>query len=107
MSGDPTLRRPRDMVWQDAHYQSVITSLGLQSLSSKERRESLLNMKTTDLVAKLPAFMHWSPTVDGSFIKEEITIGNLKDPGYRRGKPDWCKSIFVGDAAHDVCNLAS
>jgi hypothetical protein len=103
MSGDPTLRRPRNMDWQDAHYNSIISILDLQSLNPEERRRRIRNISTIELVEKLPAFMHWSPTIDGTVIKENITIGKLKDLGYARGKPEWCKKVSVGDAAHDVC----
>jgi hypothetical protein len=102
MSGDPTLRRPRDMKWQDAHFSSIITTLGLQELGLKEGRERMLNMSREEVVEKLPAFMHWSPTIDGTFIKKEITVGQLKDPRYERGKPKWCNEVLVGVAAHDV-----
>ncbi|EPE26321.1 alpha/beta-Hydrolase [Glarea lozoyensis ATCC 20868] len=101
MSGDPTLRRPRDMKWQDSHYQSIITALGLQNLTPKERIEEMLTMHPNEIVDKLPAFMHWSPTIDNTLITDEITVGNLLDPNHRRGKPEWCKKVIVGSAAHD------
>jgi hypothetical protein len=102
MSGDPTLRRPRDMKWQDSHYQSIITTLGLQNLTPQERIEDMLTMHPNEIVDKIPAFMHWSPTIDNILITGDITIGHLLDPIHKRGKPAWCKEVFVGSAAHDV-----
>ena len=102
MSGDPTLRRPRSLEWQDGHYESVTTALGLHEFSPTDRAERLTNMSAKEMVRGLPAFMHWSPTIDGEFIKEEITIGQLHDPGDKRGKPTWLKGVVAGDMLHDV-----
>jgi hypothetical protein len=90
------------MKWQDAHCSSIVKTLGLQDLSSEERRERLLNMPADEIVEKLPAFMHWSQTIDGTFIHEDIIVGQVKDMADARGKPKWCKEVLVGDAAHDV-----
>jgi len=50
----------------------------------------------------LPAFQHWSPTVDGEFISQEVTLGILSDVKNPIGKPAWCEAVMVGDVEHDV-----
>jgi hypothetical protein len=59
-------------------------------------------MSASEITAKLPAFQHWSPTVDGEFISQEITLGILSDVKNPIGKPAWCEAVMVGDVEHDV-----
>jgi hypothetical protein len=102
MSGDPTLRRPRDMPWQNNHYLSISHTLQLTRLSPHENKQYYFNVPAQELAEKLPAFRHWSPVIDGELIRGEVTVGMLSDAGDRRGKPGWCKEVLVGDVAHDV-----
>ena len=59
-------------------------------------------MSASEITNKLPAFQHWSPTIDGKFIPEEVTLGMLSDVNNPVGKPGWCQAIMVGDVEHDV-----
>lgn len=102
MSGDTTLRRPRTMEWQNTHYQTNLKLLGLENDSIESRRKALHNMSAEEMFSKLPAFQHWSPTVDGKFIPAEVTLGMLSDTKSPVGKPMWCGAIMVGDVEHDV-----
>ncbi|KAH8676544.1 Alpha/Beta hydrolase protein [Tricladium varicosporioides] len=97
MSGDPTLRRPRSFAWQDQHLSSLIGKTHLSYPNISELR----GVSSEVLVNSLPSFSHWSPTIDGQYMKDEITIGTLKDRKDERGKPIWCKEVLVGDALHD------
>lgn len=102
MSGDTTLRRPRTMEWQNTHYQTNIKLLGLENASMEARKAALYKLSPEELISKLPAFQHWSPTVDGIFIPFEVTLGMLSDVKNPVGKPEWCEAIMVGDVEHDV-----
>ncbi|PMD31812.1 para-nitrobenzyl esterase [Hyaloscypha variabilis F] len=101
MSGDTTLRRPRTMEWQNTHYQANIKLLGLEKATGEARKAELYNMSASEITAKLPAFQHWSPTVDGEFISQEVTLGILSDVKNPIGKPAWCEAVMVGDVEHD------
>ncbi|KAE9365042.1 alpha/beta-hydrolase [Stipitochalara longipes BDJ] len=101
MSGDTTLRRPRTMKWQNTHYQANIKLLGLEKATAEARKTDLYNASARELTEKLPAFQHWSPTVDGLFIPKEVTLGMLSDLRNPVGKPEWCEAVMVGDVEHD------
>ncbi|TVY82959.1 Lipase, partial [Lachnellula suecica] len=101
MSGDATVRRPRDMAWQNNHYLSISKHLNLTHLSPAANKEHFLNIPANEFVEALPIFSHWSPNIDGEFLKEGAAIGMLRDESDRRDKPDWCKQILVGDCEHD------
>jgi hypothetical protein len=102
MSGDPTLRRPRKMDWQNSHYHANIKLLELDNETPASRRKILYKLSTRDLVMKLPAFQHWSPAVDGDFIPSEVDLGMLSNGFGSVGRPDWCKQIMTGDTFQDV-----
>lgn len=54
---------------------------------------------------KLPPFGAWAPTIDGSYIKDEITIEQIATEGWPTGKPGWCEKVLIGDALGDVLSL--
>ena len=102
MSGDTTLRRPRTMEWQNTHYQANIKLLGLEKETTEARKAELYEMSANEITERLPAFQHWSPTIDGAFIPQEVTLGMLSDVRDPVGKPAWCEAVMVGDVEHDV-----
>lgn len=102
MSGDVTLRGTRKMEWQNSQYDENVKFLALSNVSASERRKAFYEMTAEDLIKKLPMGQHWCPTVDGSYIKENVSMGELADPTNVVGRPDWCKRIMVGDTADDV-----
>lgn len=104
MSGDPMVRRPRDMTWQNNHYLSIAHTLKLTRLSPHANKQYFFNVPAIDLAEALPAFSHWSPVIDGKLIRGEITMGMLRDG---KGRPEWCKEVLVGDTEHDVGPLSS
>jgi hypothetical protein len=90
------------MEWQNTHYQANIKLLGLEKATGEARKAELYNTSASEITAKLPAFQHWSPTVDGEFISQEVTLGILSDVKNPIGKPAWCEAVMVGDVEHDV-----
>jgi hypothetical protein len=101
MSGEVTIRRPQSKEWRDAFNNTNAELLGWNKADS-ELRNILFQTKATDIVNKLPMFQHWTPAVDGDFIPEEFTLGQLADVDSKVGKPEWCKEIMIGDVADDV-----
>ena len=94
------------MEWQNTHYQTNIKLLRLENATPEARKTELYKMSASEITGKLPAFQHWSPTVDGLFIPEEVTLGMLSNIKSAAGKPAWCEAIMVGDVEHDVsCTL--
>jgi hypothetical protein len=102
MSGETTLRRPRTMEWQNTHYQANLKLLELENATLETRKHAFYNTNAEELAQKLPAFQHWSPTVDGSFIPAEVNLGMLSNVSSPVGKPEWCEAIMIGDVEHDV-----
>jgi hypothetical protein len=90
------------MEWQNTHYHTNIKLLGLENANLETRKAELYNLSAHEIANKLPAFQHWSPTVDGTFIPEEVTLGMLSDVNNPIGKPEWCEAIMIGDVEHDV-----
>jgi hypothetical protein len=101
MSGEVTIRRPQSKEWRDAFNNTNAELLGWNKADS-ELRNILFQTKATDIVNKLPLFQHWTPAVDGDFIPEEFTLGQIADVDNKVGKPEWCKEIMIGDVADDV-----
>ncbi|CAO2656928.1 Nn.00g057310.m01.CDS01 [Neocucurbitaria sp. VM-36] len=101
MSGEATLRKPRNQRWHQQMFEDQANYLGLNAKDTEGRTTSMLDTAAEDLAQKLPLAQHFSGTVDGNWIKEDITLDTLMD-GRRTGhKPNWCKEFVVGDAAHD------
>lgn len=90
------------MEWQNAHYQANIKLLGLENANLEAQKAAFYNTDAVELAEKLPAFQHWSPTVDGKFIPAEVNLGMLCDVRSTVGKPNWCEAIMIGDVEHDV-----
>jgi hypothetical protein len=105
MSGETTLRRPRTVDWQNTHYQANAKLLGLENATPEARKATFFNTNAEELARKLPAFQHWSPTVDEKFILAEVDLGILSDVSNPVGKPEWCEAIMIGDVEHDVRHL--
>lgn len=102
MSGDVSLRRPRDMTWQNSQYAQNVHFLGLTHSSLEDRRKAFYDMDVQELLKKLPGAQHWIPTVDGVYIKDEVSLAALADSENGLGKPEWCRRILVGDTGDDV-----
>ncbi len=102
MSGESTLRKARKMKWQNSHYMTNATFLGLENATSKKRRKAFRDMSAEHIVQKLPMFENWSPTLDGSYILDEVDLGMVSDVTSSIAKPTWCERLIIGDTAQDV-----
>ncbi|KAK0105613.1 hypothetical protein ONS95_004143 [Cadophora gregata] len=101
MSGESTLRKARRPKWQNNHYNTNTKLLGLENLTSEERRRALYEMSAEEMVKKLPMFQNWSPCLDGEFIREEVDLGMLSEKGGTTGRPEWCERVLIGDVEQD------
>ncbi|KAH7390379.1 Alpha/Beta hydrolase protein [Cadophora sp. MPI-SDFR-AT-0126] len=101
MSGESTLRKARRMRWQNKLYATNTRFLGLEDLTSEERRRAMYEMSAEELVQKLPMFQNWSPCLDGKYIAEEVDLGMLSYRTGSAGRPKWCEKILIGDVAQD------
>ncbi|KAI8940077.1 hypothetical protein NX059_003796 [Plenodomus lindquistii] len=101
MSGETTLRKPRDERWQQQMYEEQSIHLKLDPKDVAGRRDALLRTGAEELAQKLPLAQHFTGTVDGNWLKTDITIDTLSDNERVEHKPSWCKEFVVGDSAHD------
>ncbi|KAF1959036.1 alpha/beta-hydrolase [Byssothecium circinans] len=101
MSGEATLRKPRNRAWHEQMYQDQLRMLGLERLGVDERRRKLRNIDTEELMSKLPLAQHFCACVDGTFLAEDVRLGTMSDGRHKQHKPIWCKEFVIGDTAHD------
>ncbi|CAG8960575.1 hypothetical protein HYFRA_00013398 [Hymenoscyphus fraxineus] len=102
LSGDPTLRRPNTLAQQTKYATQILTK---HDISTTNNVNILLDIPAKELVLKLPPYGAWAPTIDGSYIKDEITVQKIADHSSRRGKPEWCERVLIGDALGDATVL--
>ncbi|KAH7143498.1 Alpha/Beta hydrolase protein, partial [Dactylonectria macrodidyma] len=97
---DISARRPRSMAWQTAMLRENLSYLGFKANDIPEAVERLREMPATQIVQTIPLIQHWSPTLDPEFLtglrNEDLYIQNT-----------WCRSILIGDMAHDGTILHS
>ncbi|KAF2682831.1 para-nitrobenzyl esterase [Lentithecium fluviatile CBS 122367] len=101
MSGEATLRKSRNRAWHESMYHDQLKLLGLEGVSTQKRKSRLQKMNVDEMMNKLPLSQHFCASVDGKFLRGDITLGVLSDGTRREHKPDWCKEFVVGDTAHD------
>jgi carboxylesterase type B len=101
MSGDTTLRKSRNRMWQQRMYQDQSTYLGLDAKDNESRKRTLLEADAEELAQKLPLAQHFAGLIDGSWLREDATLETLLDAKSTIHKPSWCKEFVIGDTAHD------
>lgn len=101
MSGDVTLRKPRNQWWHKQMCNDQAKLLGLDARDTKGRNKALLDTDAEELAQKLPLAQHFSGTIEGNWLKEDVTLDTLRDGRKVQHKPTWCKEFVVGDTAHD------
>lgn len=101
MSGETTLRKPRNKQWQQQMYEDQSAYLGLDAKDKDGRRRALLMTDAEALAQKLPLAQHFTGTIDRLWLKADVTLETLIDGQCVEHKPSWCKEFIVGDAAHD------
>lgn len=102
MSGDATLRPSKTIAQQESLYSDVLGPLGLEDLDANERVLKLKTLAPDEIIRPLPPLIHVGPNLDGIFLKETITLGNVATSVI----PVWCESLVVGDCLHDVSLLS-
>lgn len=101
MSGDVTLRKPRNKWWHQKMYEDQASFLGLRVTDTEELKTRLLNDEVEKLAQQFPLIQNFCGYVDGSCLEADVTLGTLVDAGRVTHKPAWCKDFVVGDTAHD------
>jgi carboxylesterase type B len=101
MSGETTLRKPRNKWWHQHMYQDQASYLGLSQIDTENLKTKLLNDEAEELAQQLPLAQNFCGYVDGSWLEAEVTLETLADAEQVAHKPVWCKELVVGDTAHD------
>jgi carboxylesterase type B len=101
MSGETTLRKPRNKWWHQHMYQDQASYLGLCQTDTKNLETKLLNDEAEKLAQQLPLAQNFCGYVDGSWLEAGVTLETLADAEQVAHKPVWCKEFVVGDTAHD------
>jgi carboxylesterase type B len=101
MSGEVTLRKPRNARWHEEMFEDQFTFLGLERFQTEKKRLKLKEMPTVEIGAKLPLAQHFCGHVDGVWLKKDVTLNTLEDSMQPVHKPDWCKEAVVGDTGDD------
>ncbi|CAI6279739.1 unnamed protein product [Periconia digitata] len=101
MSGEASLRTPRDKEWHDDMYRDQLKFLGLDKVDVNERKARLTGLDVEVLGNKLPLAQHFSACIENEFLQGDFRLGSIRDGSSKHHKPDWCKEFVVGDTAHD------
>ncbi|KAH7408370.1 Alpha/Beta hydrolase protein [Phaeosphaeria sp. MPI-PUGE-AT-0046c] len=101
MSGDATLRKPRNKWWHRQFYQEQAKTLDVSTTDAAALRVKLLRTGAEELAQQLPFANHFCGYVDGSWLKTDINIKVLANGTKAEHKPDWCKDFVIGDCPHD------
>ncbi|KAF1942622.1 para-nitrobenzyl esterase [Clathrospora elynae] len=101
MSGEATLRKPRNSWWHQKLFEDQSTYLKLDEKDIESRKRALLDTDAEELAQRLPQVQHFSGAVDGEWLKQDITLDTLMYGRDLTHKPSWCKEFVIGDTAHD------
>jgi carboxylesterase type B len=98
MSGEATLRKPRNKWW---HRQAYNDQAAILSVESTDLKMKLWNTDAEALAQQLPLASHYCGYIDSKWLKQDITSTLMSDGQKSEHKPSWCKDFVVGDTAHD------
>jgi carboxylesterase type B len=101
MSGETTLRKPRNKWWHEQVYADQANILGIQATDTEGLRTKLLDTRDEDLAQQLPFAAHYCGYVDGEWLKKDVTPDVLSSPQHIAHKPQWCRDFVIGDTTHD------
>ncbi|KAH8733103.1 Carboxylesterase [Phaeosphaeriaceae sp. PMI808] len=101
MSGEATLRKPRNKWWHKQAYLEQAKYLGLLANETEHLKSKLLGTEAEELMEKLPLAEHNCAYIDGDWMKEDITPKILANGHRIEHKPSWCKEFVIGDTIHD------
>jgi hypothetical protein len=84
-------------------YQQVVSTLGLDSLSTDERINQLLTLPLDEVIATLPPTIPFLPTIDGELVPVRPTFAAIGDKSDQSmpGK-QWVDALMVGHGNFDV-----
>lgn len=101
MSGETTLRKPRNKWWHEQMYEDQAGLLGLQASNTAELKKKLSSTDAEELAQQLPFAAHYCGYIDGSWLTKDFTINLLTNGQRTEHKPEWCKDFVIGDTVHD------
>ncbi|KAE8333888.1 Alpha/Beta hydrolase protein [Aspergillus sergii] len=86
----------------EQNYQQAISAMGLETASTEERIQTLLEKPAQELIASLPPSILATPAVDGDLVASAATHAQTADRASdlpKRG--DWCTELMIGDCQMD------
>lgn len=87
----------------EQNYRQAILALGLESASTEERIQSLLEKPAQELIASLPPSILAAPAVDGYLVASTATHAQTADrTSDLSEKSNWCTELMIGDCQMDV-----
>lgn len=101
MSGTPLMLKPLSPSAAEASYSSIIQALGLESASTQERINRLLNISPEELVEKTPMGVPLTPFQDNEILFESPTFSRLRNGTLSSLSNTWREELLVGSCAHD------
>jgi carboxylesterase type B len=101
MSGETTLRNPRNKWWHEKMYADQAKNLGLSTTDTASLRHRLLNTEAVDLAQQLPFAAHYCGFIDETFLKQNVTPNLISNPHHPIHNPTWCDTFIIGDTTHD------
>ncbi|KAL5121290.1 hypothetical protein ACEQ8H_000758 [Pleosporales sp. CAS-2024a] len=109
MSGDMTLRKPRNQSWHEQMYKEQAALLATDTADSEPHglKTKLQATDAESLAQQLPLMQHYSGHVDGTWLTRDVMPSTLADPRRIEHKPAWCKELVTGDTIHDGTILQS
>lgn len=87
---------------QEQTYQAVLGILGLEKLQPEERIQQLLTLPLDQIIAKIPPYVAFMPTVDGEIIPCKPTFAAIADPADESMPAKrWLDGLMIGDSQFD------
>ncbi|EXJ69304.1 uncharacterized protein A1O5_07340 [Cladophialophora psammophila CBS 110553] len=91
---------------QERTYQQVLSILGLEKLDAEQRIQQLLTLPMDEIIAKLPPYVAFLPTVDGDIVPVRPTFASIanKSDQSMAGK-QWAEALMIGHSQFDASVL--
>lgn len=96
---------------QEHVYQSVLQTLGLESLPAKERIQALIELPPEEMYTKFGFGLPLFPAADDDLLPSVETYAGIAENGAsaqeRMPGKSWCGPLMIGDAQFDVSDSNS
>jgi len=102
MSGETTLKKPRNSWWHEKIYNHQAKTLGI---TVKDLMTMFQDADAIELAQKVPFAQNHCGYIDGTWLGSDPAPSVLADGSDPRHKPSWCKEFVIGDTAHDATVL--